>query len=114
MGSEDRLLRTDLENIYAYKHKAWNPHAVENEVPARLDFVNRNPRLYVVLSNQEDTDNASTTATARSGKLVVSEVCISPWIANVSYTTCTVRVFICACLYLHPPKLVTQKLRVLP
>jgi len=86
--SEDRLLRTDPENIYAFKHKGWNHDVVENEDPARLEFVNRNPRLFVVLDNQ-DTDSVSTTATAESGKLVVSEVCISPWIVKVSYTRCT-------------------------
>jgi hypothetical protein len=63
VGNEDRLLRTDLENMYAVKHKAWYPHVVENEVPARLEFVNRNPRLYVMLNNQEDTENATTTST---------------------------------------------------
>jgi len=80
--------------MYAVKHKAWYPHVVENEVPARLEFVNRNPRLYVMLNNQEDTENATTTSTEELGKLVVSEVCISPWIANVSYTRCT-------CFYLR-------------
>jgi len=116
--SEDRLLKADLENIYAFTHKEWNPHAVENEVPAKLEFVNRHPRLYVVLNSQEDTEQANKTVTAVSGKLVVFKVCISPWIANVSLLmgvrTADVSVFICACLYLHPPKLVTQKLRLLP
>jgi hypothetical protein len=111
VGSEDSLLRADLE-------KARNPVIVENEVPANLESVTRNPMLYGVLKDQEDTDQANITATAESGKLVVSEVCINPWIENVSLSmrvlTPDIRVFICACLYLNPPKLVTQKLRLLP
>lgn len=75
VGSEDRLLRTDPENIYAFKHKGWNPHVVENEDPARLEFVNRNPRLYVVLNNQEDTDSVNTTATPESDNKRV----VDPW-----------------------------------
>lgn len=91
MGSEDSLLRADLENMYAFTHKAWNPHVVENEVPANMEYVNRNPRLYVVLNDQEDTDQANMTATAETGKLVVSEVYVHPWIANfevVDASTC--------------------------
>jgi len=117
VGSEDKLLRDDLEHIYAFTHKEWNPHVVENEVPASLEFVNRSPSLYVVLKNQEDTDQTNTTATPGSGKLVISEVCMSSWIANVSsmrVRTPDVCIFVCACLYIHPPKLVTQKLSLLP
>jgi hypothetical protein len=108
VGSEDRFLRADLENIYAFTHKEWNPHVVENAVPANLEFVNRSPRLYVVLKDQKDTDQANVTTPVDSGKLAVSELCISPWIANVSLSmrvrTPDVRVFICACLYLHSQK----------
>lgn len=87
MGSEDRLLRADLEHIYAFTHKAWNPHVVESEVPANLDHLNRNPRLYVVVDDQEDTDQANVTATPGSGKRDVSRVPVTKhfhcWIANV-------------------------------
>ena len=119
MGSEDSLLRADLENMYTFTHKAWNPHVVENEVPANLEHVNRNPRLYVVLNDQEDTDQANMTATAGTGKLVVSEECVHPWIANVNvvdantYTRCSC-FHLRMSLFTSPPKLVSQKLRLLP
>jgi hypothetical protein len=115
VGSEDSVLKADLEKIYAFTHKERDPRLLEYEVPAKLDYVNCNPRACIGSLTQKDTDQANRTATAGSGKLVVSEVCISPWIANVSLSmrvrTPDVRVFICACLYLHPPKLVPQKLR---
>jgi hypothetical protein len=95
---EDRLPRTDLENINEFTHKEWKPDVLENEIPASLEFVNRNPRLYVLLSDEENTDQINRTATAETGKLVISEVCTSPWIVNVLLSmrvrTPDVRVFI--------------------
>jgi hypothetical protein len=95
---EDRLPRTDLENINASTHKEWNPDVLENEIPANLEFVNRNPTLYVLLSNQENTDQINRTTTAETGKLVVSEVCTSPSIvivlSSMRVRTPAVRVFI--------------------
>jgi hypothetical protein len=84
VGSEDSLLRTDLENIYDFTHKAWHPHVVQNEVPANLERVNRNPRLYVVLNDQKDPGQTNITTTADSGKRGVAKACIRRWIANVS------------------------------
>ncbi|XP_021914765.1 uncharacterized protein LOC110827422 [Zootermopsis nevadensis] len=62
VGREDSLLRADLGSIYAFTHKGWNPHIVENEVPAHLDTVNRNPRLYVVVDDREDAEQTNTTS----------------------------------------------------
>ena len=112
------LLNTDLENMYEFTRKGWGPRVAENEVSTNLEFVNRHPKLYLVMKEQNDNNKGNITFAAGSGKLVISEVCISPWIANVSLSmrvrTPDVRVFICACLYLHPPKLVTQKPCLLP
>jgi hypothetical protein len=73
VGSEDSLLRADLESIYAFTHKGWNPHIVENEVPADLDHVNHSPRFYVVVDGQKGTEDDNTTAAPGSGKhLVIS------------------------------------------
>ena len=98
MEGEDRLLKANFENTNPFTHKEWNPDVVENEGPSSLEFVNRNPRLYVLLSDQKNTDQINGTATTEKGKLVVSEVCISPWIANVLLSmrvrTPDVRVFI--------------------
>ncbi|GFG37094.1 hypothetical protein Cfor_05763 [Coptotermes formosanus] len=84
VGSEDSLLTADLGNIYAFTHKAWSPHVPENEVPANMEHVNRSPRLYVVLDDQDDTEQVNVTATpgsaVRAAKL---------WEAEVGTVTCT-------------------------
>ena len=111
-------MKTDHESEYALGHKAWKPRNVGKEVPANREIVNRNPRLFIVTKDHADTEQANRTSFERPGKLAVSEVCISPWIANVSLSmrerAPDARVFNCACLYLHPPKLVNYKLRLLP
>jgi hypothetical protein len=78
VGSEDSLLRADLESIYTFTHKGWNPHIVGNKVPANLDPVNRNPRLYVVVEDREDSEQTNTTAAPGSGKRL-SSVSIVGW-----------------------------------
>jgi len=74
--SEDRLLSTELENMYAFKHKAWGPRVAENEVPTNLEFANRHPKLYVLLKELDDPNKGNINFAAGSGKLIISEVCV--------------------------------------
>ncbi|PSN53289.1 hypothetical protein C0J52_04660, partial [Blattella germanica] len=66
--SEDGLLRADLESLYAFTHKTWSPHVVDNEVPVELDRTNRNPRLYVMETEDEESEQNNSTVTTETGE----------------------------------------------
>ncbi|XP_069686272.1 uncharacterized protein [Periplaneta americana] len=77
VNNEEGLLRADLESIYAFTHKSWNPHILENEVSQDMvDPVSRDPRVYVVLDDDEESNSTSSTTSkpSDSGKREVD-----PW-----------------------------------
>jgi hypothetical protein len=63
VGSEDGALKAEPQTIYAFPHNAWNLHIVENE----MEHVDRNPRLYVVLDD-DDLGHTNSTSTPGPGK----------------------------------------------
>ena len=71
MEGDDSLLRADLETIYAFSHKSWNPHVVDNEVPADLGRISRDPRFYVLATEVIDSDQENTTAKSETGNLFI-------------------------------------------
>ncbi|KAJ9592392.1 hypothetical protein L9F63_015960, partial [Diploptera punctata] len=64
--TDDSLLRADLETLYAFTHKSWNPHVVNNEVSTELERISRDPRYYVLTRAVSDSDQTNVTTTTES------------------------------------------------